>query len=185
MKFTSALSALAIVILALTPSACAVTPAAGADDPIEIDGQARVLDGERYLQYRVGINIAAPPDRVWGLLTDAPNYPQWNSTINEIGGSIALGEEIALKAKIDPDRTFELTVAEFDEPKKMVWADGGNAFSGVRTFTLTAREDGTTDFTMAEVLKGSMMGMIEGKLPDFRPSFEQFAADLKVAAEAG
>ena len=53
----------------------------------------------------------------------------------------------------------------------------------MRTFTITQRPDGTTTVTMAEVLTGTMMGMIEGKLPDFRPSFDAFAADLKRAAE--
>ena len=37
---------------------------------------------------------------------------------------------------------------------------------------------------MAEVLTGSMMNMIEPKLPDFRPAFTDFVADLKTAAEA-
>lgn len=37
---------------------------------------------------------------------------------------------------------------------------------------------------MVEVLTGTMMKMIEPKLPDLRPSFTQFAADLKVAAES-
>ncbi len=171
------------LLLTLALAACASTPPPEASDPIVIDGTALKLDGERYLEYRVGINIAAEPDAVWTLLTDAPGYPEWNSTVISIDGTIAQGEEIELKAKIDPDRTFELTVSEFTPHRKLVWQDGGRAFKGVRTFTLTPRGDGTTDVTMAEVLTGSMMGMIEGKLPDFRPSFDTFASDLKRAAE--
>jgi uncharacterized protein YndB with AHSA1/START domain len=30
------------------------------------------------------IPIAAPADRVWALLTDAPGYPVWNSTVTKI-----------------------------------------------------------------------------------------------------
>ena len=95
---------------------------------------------------------------------------------------IAAGQEIELRSKVDPERTFELTVSTFDENRTLVWEDGGGAFRGVRTFTLTPRGDGTTEFRMAEVFTGSMMGMIEGKLPDFRPSFDAFAADLERAA---
>lgn len=58
-------------------------------------------------------------------------------------------------------------------------------FKGVRTFTLTALPDGTTDVTMAEVMTGSMMGMIAKKLPDFRPDFDTFMRDLKTTVEAG
>ncbi len=171
--------------LALTLGACASTPPPEAAQPIALDAPAVVLDGERYLEYRVGVRIDAPPAAVWALLTDAEAYPSWNSTVIGIDGQIAEGERIELKATVDPKRTFGLTVSDVAPERGMVWSDGGRAFRGVRTFTLTRREDGSTDFTMAEVLTGSMMGMIEGKLPDFRPSFDAFAADLKQAAERG
>jgi len=148
-----------------------------------LQGPATRLDGKRYLEYRVGVHIAAEPAVVWALLTDAAGYPAWNSTVVSIDGTIAKGERIELKSTIDPKRTFGLTVSELEPNQRMVWQDGGKAFKGVRTFTLRRRDDGTTEVTMAEVLTGAMMGMIEGKLPDFRPSFEAFAADLERAAE--
>lgn len=163
-------------------SACASVAPTEAASPIVLDEPAVVLDGERYLEYRVGATIAAEPEVVWALLTDAESYPAWNSTVIAIDGKIAAGQEIELRSKVDPERTFELTVSTFDENRTLVWEDGGGAFRGVRTFTLTPRGDGTTEFRMAEVFTGSMMGMIEGKLPDFRPSFDAFAADLERAA---
>jgi hypothetical protein len=36
---------------------------------------------------------------------------------------------------------------------------------------------------MSEIFSGLMLPMIAGKLPDFAPIFEQYAADLKNAAE--
>lgn len=171
--------------LALGLSACAVTPAPETAAPVGIGGPAVVLDGQRHLEYRVGANIQASPEKVWALLTDGPNFHKWNSTVISIGGEIAAGQQIKLKAKVDPKRTYKLTVSTFEPNEKMVWEDGGKAFRGVRTFTLTAKDDGSTDVTMVEALGGSMMGMIEGKLPDFRPSFDGFIGDLKSAAEAG
>lgn len=171
-------------LASLAIAGCASTAPAESASPIAVDAPALKLDGERYLEYRVGVQISAPPQVVWGLLTDAAAYPSWNSTVTSIDGSIALGETIALKAKIDPKRTFKLEVSTFTPNEVLVWEDGGKAFKGVRTFVLTPTGDGTTQVTMAEVLTGSMMGMIEGKLPDFRPSFDTFAADLKRAAEA-
>ncbi len=162
---------------------CASVAPPEAQTAIPIGSPAARLEGTRYLQYRVGINIKAPASKIWALLTDAPAYPQWNSTIIKIDGKIALEETIELQAKIDPERTFSLKVSVFDAPKKLVWGDGGSTFKGVRTFLLTPRPDGSVDLTMAEVLTGSFMGMIADKLPDFRPSFDVFAADLKRAAE--
>lgn len=168
----------------LVSTACASVPPAEATTPIAVNGTATRLAGTRYLQYRVGIQIAARPEVVWSLLTDAPAYPSWNSTVVKIDGAIARDADIELVSKIDPERTFELNVSVLEPTRRMVWQDGGAMFKGVRTFVLTPSADGGTDFTMAEIFTGMMMGMIEDDLPDFRPSFQAFAADLKRAAEA-
>jgi hypothetical protein len=66
----------------------------------------------------------------------------------------------------------------------MVWSDGAApVFKGVRTFTLAPKADGQTTFSMVEVFSGVMLPLIKGSLPDFGPSFEQYAADLKREAE--
>lgn len=171
----------AAVLVCLAPGCASIAPA-GAAEPIALNGEAESLHGTRYLEVRVGTNIAAPPEKIWALLTDAKGYPSWNSTVISIDGTIAIGETIKLKATVDESRTFELTVSTFEPNTRMVWEDGGSTFRGVRTYTLTLQADGTTDFTMAEVFTGTMMGMIESKLPDFRPSFTQFASDLSAAA---
>src|SRR3954464_1918860 len=63
------------------------------------------------LDYSVAIQIAAPPEIVWALLTNAKSYPQWNSTVVSIDGTIAKGERIQLVAKVAPERTFPLKVS--------------------------------------------------------------------------
>ncbi len=56
-------------------------------------------------------------------------------------------------------------------------------FRGVRTFTLTPKPGGLTEFEMREAFSGAMLPMIRNSLPDFGPAFETFASDLKRAAE--
>lgn len=136
------------------------------------------------MEYAVSLNIQAPPERIWALLTNAADFPRWNSTVESIAGTIALGEKIQLRATIAPERVFKLAVSECMPPHRMVWSDGrAPMFTGVRTFTLTPKADGSTDFSMAEVYSGLMLPLIAGSLPDFGPSFEQYAADLKREAE--
>ncbi len=136
------------------------------------------------LEYSVTRNIKAAPKKIWAILTEAKGYPRWNSTIQSMEGQLTLGEKIKLRSTVDPSRTFSPTVSELSPEKKMVWQDGmAPMFKGVRTYTLTPLENGTTDFTMSEVFSGIMLPLIAAKLPDFRPSFEQFAADLKQEAE--
>jgi len=55
---------------------------------------------------------------------------------------------------------------------------------GVRAYRLTPRSDQATLYEMIEVFSGVMLPMIAGRLPDFKPIFERYAADVKKAAEA-
>jgi predicted dithiol-disulfide oxidoreductase (DUF899 family) len=52
-----------------------------------------------------------------------------------------------------------------------------------RTFTLTPKGRGVTEFEMTETFSGRMLPLIKRSLPDFGPAFETYAADLKRAAE--
>jgi hypothetical protein len=149
---------------------------------IAINGRASKTKSAFRMEYTVGINIQAKADKVWKIMTNAPDFPRWNSTIKSMDGKIALGRTIKLVATISPTRTFNLLVTEFEDGKRMVWSDGNAMFKGVRTYTVTPKSDGTTDFTMAEVYTGLMMPMIAGSLPDFTTSFEQYVSDLKKEA---
>lgn len=184
-KVLKGVAALVVVLgLGMFIAIQSATVVRGVKKPSDIkpNGVAEKTRTPDALDYSIGIEIAAPPEIVWALLTDAKAYPQWNSTVVKIDGTIAKAETIQLVAKVAPDRTFPLKVTHFEKPAGMVWEDGGKAFAGVRTFTLTPSAGGTT-FTMSETLSGRMLPMIEGSLPDFTPEFNGFAHDLKVAAE--
>jgi len=150
---------------------------------IAINGKASKTKSAFRMEYSAGINIKAKADKVWALMTNAADFPRWNSTVKSIQGKIASGETIKLVATISPTRTFNLKIIEFVPEKIMVWSDGNAMFKGVRTYTLNPKADGSTDFTMVEVYSGLMLPMIAGSLPDFIPTFEQYVSDLKKEAE--
>jgi len=130
------------------------------------------------------INVRATPQRIWALLTNAEDFPRWNSTVTRIAGKIEPGQKLALEVPAAPGRTFKPKVTQWEPEHTMVWSDGfAPMFKGVRTFTLAANSDGTTAFSMVEVLSGVMLPMIKSSLPDFSPAFEAYAADLKREAE--
>lgn len=180
-------SSMFFAILVVVVQGCSCSTVRELRDPATLapDGKAGQLKENGALAYTVATTIHAPPEAIWKVLTDAPAYTGWNSTVVRLDGTIALGQEISLVSKVAPDRTFKLKVSDFQPGKRMVWEDGMpmGMFSGVRTFTLTAKEGGATHFGMSEVLSGGMLGMMEGSLPDFRPSFEAFAGDLKRKVE--
>ncbi len=150
---------------------------------IAINGRANKTKSAFRMEYSIGINIKAAADKVWALMTNAADFPRWNSTVKSIEGRIASGETIKLVAVISPTRTFNLNIIEFVPEKRMVWSDGNAIFKGVRTYTVTPKSDSSTDFTMSEEYTGLMLPMIAGSLPDFIPPFEQYASDLKKEAE--
>jgi len=132
----------------------------------------------------VTCTIQASADRIWALLTDAAGFPRWNSTVTSLGGTIALGERLALRVPTAPTRTFKPRVTAFEPGARMEWSDGAAPmFKGVRTYALTSKGDGVTEFAMTEVFSGVMLPLIKGSLPDFGPVFEAYAADLKREAE--
>lgn len=137
------------------------------------------------MEYTVSLKINASPEKIWQKLTTAKEFPSWNSTVTSIDGEIAKGNKLSIQVPVAPGRKFTPSVVEFEPASRMVWADGmAPMFRGERTYTLTKNADGTTDFTMSELFRGVMLPMIKGSLPDFRPVFAQYAADLKKTCES-
>ena len=122
--------------------------------------------------------IKAEPARVYQLLTNAADFPRWNSTVVSIEGEIQKGQKIKLKSTLDPKRTFKLKVKEMIPNQKLVWGD----MMGKRTYLLEKSDEGTR-FTMTEKIGGLLFPLFAKKIPSFDESFEQFAADLKKEAE--
>jgi hypothetical protein len=130
--------------------------------------------------------INARPEAIWAILTDAPQYADWDSGVVRVEGTIAPQEKIKVVSEANPKRAFPVKVTEFAPGERMVWSGGMplGLFKGVRTFRL-APENGATRFTMREEYTGPMLSMIWRSMPDLQPSFEQFANGLKARAEGG
>lgn len=127
----------------------------------------------------VSIDIQADKSIVWALLTNANDFPRWNSTVISIEGAIAQGEKIKLKAMLDPKREFKLTVKEFQPETRLVWGDA----MGNRVYTLKSIGNNLTNFSMVEKIGGPLFPLFAKIIPPFDQAFEQFAKDLKAEAE--
>ena len=136
-------------------------------------------------EFSCRISIRATPEAVWGLLTDAPRWTTWNTTVDKIEGRIAPGEKVKVYAKISPGKAFPVKVTEFVPPQRMVWSGGMpfGLFKGERTFAVSPQTDGTVDFTMRETYTGPLSAMIIKSIPDLQPAFDEFAVALKRRSE--
>ena len=128
--------------------------------------------------------IDAPRSTIWSLLTDAPAYPSWNTTVEQVEGRIAAGESITVRVRDRAGRSFPVRVTTFAAEERMVWEGGMplGLFKGERTFTL-AEEAAGVRFTMRETYTGPLAPLVGRSIPDLQPAFEAFAASLKRAAE--
>ena len=131
------------------------------------------------------INIKAAPEKIWSIITDGPNYPAWDKSADRIEGSISPGGKVTAYTKLSANRAFPVKVTTFEPGRKMVWTGGMplGLFTGVRTFTLAPKGDGTVDFTIREDFSGPLLGMMAGQLPDMTQVFKDFVQGLKERAE--
>ena len=135
--------------------------------------------------FQATTSIRATPESIWTILTDGARYPDWNTTVDRLEGTIAPGQKIKLHVKLNPGRAFPVRVSEFEPSRRMVWRGGMplGLFKGERTFSLTPRSDGAVDFSIKEVFSGPLSPLIEKSIPDMQPAFDEFAASLKRRAE--
>ena len=134
---------------------------------------------------RVEVSIQSPPGGIWTPLTDARNFPRWNSTVTAIEGEIRDGERIRVHVP-GTDRTFTPLVSNVVPDARMTWTGGfAPLFKGVRTFELMPQSGGSTTFVMQERFSGLLLPIVGRSLPDFGPVFERYATDLKHEAERG
>jgi hypothetical protein len=129
--------------------------------------------------------IRAAPEAVWRILTDAPGYPSWNTTVTRVDGHIGMGEKVTVHARVAPGRAFPVKVVEFDAPRRMVWSGGMplGLFKGERVFELRPTAGASVEFTMREDYSGWLAPLITKSIPDLQPAFDEFAACLKAHVE--
>lgn len=131
----------------------------------------------------VELNIRARAGIIWSLLTNAKDFPRWNSTVTSLEGQIRQGEQLRVRVP-GTDRVFTPRVSGVVPDRRMTWTGGFSpVFKGVRSFELRPRPDSSTDFVMEERFSGLMLPLVKRSMPDFGPVFERYASDLKHEAE--
>ena len=131
----------------------------------------------------VALNIRADASTIWSLLTNANDFPRWNSMVTSVEGQIREGEQLRVRVP-GTDRVFTPRVSDVVPEQRMTWTGGFSpVFKGVRTFELRSRPDGSTDFRMEERFSGLLLPLVMRSMPDFGPVFERYASDLKHQAE--
>ncbi|MDG2304407.1 MAG: SRPBCC domain-containing protein [Candidatus Binatia bacterium] len=70
------------------------------------------------------IEIAAPPEDVWRVLTDFAAYPEWNPYVLRLGGTLEPGGAIAVtiaQSNWPKPLTVHPTIVTLDAPRELRW----------------------------------------------------------------
>ncbi len=69
------------------------------------------------------IEITAPVERIWELLTDVGLYPQWNPLFVNAEGELNIGARLKLTVKLPGIEPFTITptIRVIDPPTELTW----------------------------------------------------------------
>ena len=136
------------------------------------------------------IEIDAPAERVWRLLTDFASYPQWNPFIRSISGQLTPGEHLRVRLEPPGGRgmTFKPEVLEAAPNRELRWLGHllvPGLFDGEHSFAIQPLEENRVRFVQREAFKGLLVPLFaRGLEANTRRGFEQMNGALKERAES-
>jgi hypothetical protein len=136
------------------------------------------------------IDIDAPPERVWELLTDFGSYPQWNPFIRSISGQPILGERLEVRLEPPGGRgmTFKPKVLNSKPNRELRWLGHllvPGLFDGEHSFTIQPLEENGVRFVQREAFKGLLVPLFARSLEtNTQRGFEEMNRALKERAVA-
>lgn len=139
-------------------------------------------------EVRTTIEINAPPERVWEMLTDFDAYPEWNPFIQRIAGD--LRERAQLEVHIAPPggrgMTFRPTVTRAEPGRELRWLGRlllPRLFDGEHTLRIELLDGNRSRFVQEERFRGLLVPVFAGALEKTEKGFDQMNAALKARAE--
>jgi hypothetical protein len=126
------------------------------------------------------IVIHSTPQKVWAVLTDFENYPNWNPFVKSLTGEVKEGKKIRI---VLPGMKFRPTVLKFEPEKEFRWIGHlwmKGLFDGEHSFILSDNKNGTTTLKHDEQFTGILVPLFRKMLDTkTKAGFEKFNQELK------
>ena len=141
-------------------------------------------------EIRTEVNIRAPAERVWDVLSDFSSYPSWNPFIREISGTATPGGRLVVRLARSGKSTlkFRPRVLTAEKPRELRWLGRlgiPGLFDGEHSFTIVPAPGGGVRFVQAETFRGLLVPLLwRGLDRDTKPMFERMNTALRDRAEA-
>jgi len=139
-------------------------------------------------ELETAINIDAPADRVWAVVTDFASYPEWNRFMRSLKGDARVGSrlEVTLQPPGRRPTTIRPTVVKM-EGRELRWLGRlglPRVFDGRHSLKVEPLSPTRTRFTQYERFTGVLVPFFGKLLRDSRRGFEEMNLALKARTES-
>jgi hypothetical protein len=139
-------------------------------------------------ELRTEIEIQATPDKVWQVLTNLDQYPEWNPFIHHAIGKAKLGEKVDITFRSgSKEMTLHCIVVKVEPNKELCWKYHvvlPVLFSGEHSFIIEQVEGNKIRFTDREIFNGLLVSTQAKDIDTHsKEGFEAMDKALKARAE--
>ncbi|MCK5633360.1 SRPBCC domain-containing protein [bacterium] len=140
-------------------------------------------------QIFTGIEINAPVEKVWAVLTNFEEYPKWNPFIKLVDGEIKEGSvfKVTLEQPDSKPMVFKPKCLKFEKNKEFKWLGHlyiPGIFDGEHSFELIEMGEKKTNFIQKEIFKGLLVPFLWKQLnTKTRKGFKLMNEKLKELSE--
>ncbi len=120
------------------------------------------IDSDAPAVARGEIEVAAPPEVVWGVLTDIADWPSWNPDVKSasLEGALASGTQFRWKAG---PGTITSTIQTVEPPRRIEWTGTTFGIKAIHVHQLE-QKDGGTIVSSAESWDGLPVRLLRGSM---------------------
>lgn len=135
------------------------------------------------------IQISSTPQEVWKKITNLPDWPSWNPTVNKVKGKLGLEEKINFtmsNSQGNDGKKYSATITRINEQKGFTYVAvmiNKFLFSVERIIEIKESEEGVI-FSQKERYSGVLVGLFWKKMKeDALPMIESMNRALKKELE--
>ncbi len=143
-------------------------------------------------EVQTSIEIHAPKERVWDVLTDFSKYGEWNPVIGGFSGALQEGAPVEFKIRLGKRQLpIKASLLGVDAPRDLRWrgprsAIGARIVCGEHYFTIDEIDEGRVRFVHGEKFSGLLVPLIWRRLQaQLTPRYAEVNEALKARAESG
>ena len=141
------------------------------------------------MEINTEIEINAPSETVWNLLTDTSKFPEWNPFIRRLRGELKAGQKLVVFIQPSGARGMEFNpvVLKVEPNRELRWLGRlvfPGLFDGEHIFQIEPLSNGGVRFRQREIFSGVLVPLLKSSLEiDTRRGFNEMNQKLKELAE--